>query len=106
MPSCPAAMVRRRKRWPPMATDPWRGGESPGITAAAVSPKPHADLLRRRNGMKANRLWSMLILAVLLAGMVAVPSGSAQTATAREETLKIAIDSRIEDPTNFNITNW
>ncbi|MEA2511689.1 MAG: peptide/nickel transport system substrate-binding protein [Thermomicrobiales bacterium] len=56
--------------------------------------------------MKPTRFWSILVLLGLFAGMVAVPSGAAQTATPREETLKIAIDSRIEDPTNFNITNW
>ncbi|MEA2531334.1 MAG: peptide/nickel transport system substrate-binding protein, partial [Thermomicrobiales bacterium] len=56
--------------------------------------------------MKPTRFWSILVLLGLFAGMVAVPSGAAQTATPREETLKIAIKNRIEDPTNFNITNW
>jgi peptide/nickel transport system substrate-binding protein len=56
--------------------------------------------------MKAKRLLSFIFVLSLLATSAAIPSISAQNDEARGETLKIAIDSRIEDPNNFNITNW
>jgi peptide/nickel transport system substrate-binding protein len=54
--------------------------------------------------MRRKQLWSIVGLVCLLIGMSA-GSAWAQTAPARNETLKIAIGARIEDPTNFNFEN-
>src|SRR3712207_714818 len=48
----------------------------------------------------------LLAVFSLLAASVFTTSGAAQTEPVREETLKIAINGRIEDPTNFNMTSW
>ena len=47
----------------------------------------------------------LAVFSLLLTSAYA-PSGAAQTDVTREETLKIAMDGRIEDPTNFNMTSW
>lgn len=47
----------------------------------------------------------LAVLSLLLPGAF-VHSGAAQTDVSREETLIIAMDSRYEDPTNFNMTSW
>ena len=53
--------------------------------------------------MKLRRLWSFIGLVALLATAAVVPTVGAQTETAREDTFKIAIGGRIEDPTNLNL---
>lgn len=55
------------------------------------------------NRMKPKQLWSIILIAGLLATAAAVPTRAAQTEPTREETFKIAIGSRIEDPTNLNL---
>jgi peptide/nickel transport system substrate-binding protein len=55
--------------------------------------------------MNTKKLWSLVALIGLLAGMTATQVGAAQTEVDRADTLKIAIGSRIEDPTNFNLEN-
>ena len=52
--------------------------------------------------MRLRQVWSFLGLLALLIGMGAVPSVAAQD-DARAQTFKIAIDARIEDPTNLNL---
>jgi hypothetical protein len=55
--------------------------------------------------MKPKQVWSIIVLVSLLAAAAVAPAGAAQPAPERAETLKIAISERIEDPTNFNMTN-
>ncbi len=55
--------------------------------------------------MRSKTMMSIVVLLSLLAVAVA-PVRAAQTTAQRNETLKIAIGERIEDPTNFNITSW
>jgi peptide/nickel transport system substrate-binding protein len=50
--------------------------------------------------------WSILLMVSLLASAFVAPAGAAQSDTERADTLKIAIPGPIEDPTNFNMTNW
>lgn len=52
--------------------------------------------------MKLRQIWSFIGLAALLA-TAAVPAVAAQTDADRAATFKIAIDARIEDPTNLNL---
>jgi peptide/nickel transport system substrate-binding protein len=56
--------------------------------------------------MKLHKLWSIVVLFSLLATAAFVPSGAAQTEPDRSEILKIAINGRIQDPSNMNMTNW
>ncbi|MGH2531258.1 MAG: ABC transporter substrate-binding protein [Thermomicrobiales bacterium] len=53
--------------------------------------------------MKAKQLWSIFVIAGLLATAALAPSGAAQSDDERAETFKIAIPGRIADPTNLNI---
>jgi peptide/nickel transport system substrate-binding protein len=56
--------------------------------------------------VRLKTLLPILVTFSLLIASAFVPSGAAQEEPTREETLKIAIPGRIEDPTNFNITSW
>ncbi|MCC6943599.1 MAG: hypothetical protein IT335_03420, partial [Thermomicrobiales bacterium] len=56
--------------------------------------------------MKPRLILPMLAAFSLILASAFVPSTQAQNEPTREETLKIAIPGRIEDPTNFNITSW
>ncbi len=56
--------------------------------------------------MKPKLILPILATFSLILASAFVPNTAAQTEPTREETLKIAIDGRIEDPTNFNITSW
>ena len=56
--------------------------------------------------LKTKRLLPLLAVLSLLLTSAFAPSGSAQTDVPREETLIIAMNSRMEDPTNFNMTSW
>jgi peptide/nickel transport system substrate-binding protein len=53
--------------------------------------------------MKPKKLWSIIVLVILLATAFGAPRGAAQTEAKRAETFKIAIGGRIADPTNLNI---
>lgn len=56
--------------------------------------------------MNPRTLWSLFALLGLLTAASAAPMGAAQEEPARGEILKIAIAEPIQDPTNFNMTNW
>jgi len=56
--------------------------------------------------MNPRTLWSIIALVSLLATASAAPIGAAQTEPERGEILKIAVEEPIQDPTNFNMTNW
>ncbi|MDQ3514903.1 MAG: ABC transporter substrate-binding protein [Chloroflexota bacterium] len=55
--------------------------------------------------MKTKRFWLLFLVVALLMAMAA-PTASAQAEAERSEILKIAISGPIQDPTNFNMTNW